>query len=439
MHNQKIFFNRTLPLQIILIIFIIFFSNALQIKACQTDTNEVYDNKIFNTNIKTVQLYGNSWEMAFPIIALNSNERLHLLFDDLSGEHNRYSYSFIHCNANWEKSELADWQYLQGFYENQINGVDFSRATAINYSHYQLTFPNDDVQFTKSGNYCIKIFYTNNPDSIVLMRRFCVYEPRVNISASIQASSIIEHRKYKQEIDFTLTNPSNSFYDPYNSIKVVILQNYSWQNAVTNLQPKYVKNNELIYDFDGDISFYANNEFRNFEIKSLKYRSINLENLYFDGNKFCANVNTDEKRTFKVYMDEKDINGKYLIAAEDVQNPETEADYVEVYFTLNCKQPINTGTVYIYGALTNWQLQEDFRMIYSPKYNRFSCKVMLKQGYYNYCYILKEFDGNIDYTFIEGTHSETENDYVFLVYQYNQQLLADELIGFNIVNSAIIK
>lgn len=422
-------------LKIVFILLFTFFPPSAYIYANPAAKNEIFENIIFNKNIKTVQLSIDNKEMFFPAIALNSKEQLMLSFDDLSGEHNRYSYSFVHCNANWEKSELEEWQYLQGFYENQINGVDFSRATAISYSHYQLAFPNNDVQFSKSGNYCLKIFLTNTPDSLILTRRFCIYEPKVNINVKIQASSIIEQRKYKQETDFTITNPASSFYDPYNSIKVVILQNYSWQNAITNLQPKYVKNNELIYDFDGDISFYGNNEFRNFDIKSLKYKSINLNNLYFDGNKFCANINTDEKRTFKVYMDEKDINGKYLIAAEDMQNPETEADYVEAYFTLNCKQPINTGTIYIYGGLTDWQLQEEFRMTYSPKYNLFSCKTMLKQGYYNYCYVLKEFDGNIDYTFIEGTHAETENDYVFLIYQYSLQNRADELIGFSIINS----
>jgi hypothetical protein len=91
--------------------------------------------------------------------------------------------------------------------------------------------------------------------------------------------------------------------------------------------------------------------------------------------------------------------------------------------------------VYIYGELSDWKLDDRFKMTYWPEYDMYSCSVKLKQSYYNYHYVVKDENGNIDYTFTEGNHQDTENDYTILVYHKNVFLGYDELIGVHTKNT----
>ena len=97
------------------------------------------------------------------------------------------------------------------------------------------------------------------------------------------------------------------------------------------------------------------------------------------------------------------------------------------------------GEVYVYGELTDWQLKDRFKMEYFPDYGMYGCSVLLKQSYYNYHFVIKDKDGNIDYTFTEGNHQETENDYIILIYHKNVFYGYDELIGMGLQNSSNLK
>jgi hypothetical protein len=60
----------------------------------------------------------------------------------------------------------------------------------------------------------------------------------------------------------------------------------------------------------------------------------------------------------------------------------------------------------------------------------------MKQGYYNYEYAFLK-DGTTDGTasYFEGSHYETENDYMILIYYRNPQDRYDRLMGMGMANS----
>ena len=66
-------------------------------------------------------------------------------------------YTFIHCDSNWGKSEIIYSEYLNGFYENYIEEYYYSFNTIQQYIHYELTFPNENINFLK-----IWKLYNNN-------------------------------------------------------------------------------------------------------------------------------------------------------------------------------------------------------------------------------------------------------------------------------------
>ena len=88
----------------------------------EIDLDEIkYENQIFNNKIKSVVCNKNKLDLSLPILNLGSNDVLTIHFDDLDGDRKDYYYNIIHCNSNWEKSNLIESEYLDGFYTNSIS------------------------------------------------------------------------------------------------------------------------------------------------------------------------------------------------------------------------------------------------------------------------------------------------------------------------------
>ena len=103
-------------------------------------------NYIYMPGIQTIQLYRNGWVMTQPFIQINTDERLVLSFDDLADEIKDFRYTLVHCDANWQPSDLIPNEYLLGFTEGYIRDYMFSVNTIKKYVHYDLIFPTQDMQ-----------------------------------------------------------------------------------------------------------------------------------------------------------------------------------------------------------------------------------------------------------------------------------------------------
>ncbi len=129
------------------------------------------------------------------------------------------------------------------------------------------------------------------------------------------------------------------------------------------------------------------------------------------------------------YFSKEDINGRYAIESEGGQDPGVDADYVFVHFRLNMALPLD-GSVYIAGALTNWQFNDLNRMDYKAEEGAYMKTLLLKQGVYNYRYLyLPAFSEQFDMAEIEGNHFETENEYLILFYHRPPGTRYDRLLG----------
>jgi len=393
---------------------------------------------IYRKNIKTVELRNPSFELSQPLLHLNASETLKLGFDELTVEMQRYSYTFIHCNANWEPSNLLNTEYMDGFAENTINDYQFSANTLQKYIHYSVVFPSTSFQFTKSGNYILKVYPEGSPDEPVLTKRFLVVDNKIATTGHIRVASVIEDRNYKQEFDFTIEHPEYPIQNIYSDLKVVVLQNNQWSTAKSSLKPLYVKDQQIVYTNDRENVFPGGNEFRNFNIKSIRYHSERIADIRLDSFGNHVTLLPDEKRSFKQYASDIDINGNFVIKAEDAvnKNSETEADYCTVSFFLPCNEVFTDGTLYIFGAFNDWKCTPENQLHYDVKRMGYAGNLYLKQGYYNYEYaFLKDDPKEIDETLIEGSHSATENEYAILIYYRFPGTFYDQLIHVKRLNS----
>lgn len=391
--------------------------------------------QVNNTKIKTVQLNRSDLQLAYPIITLGSEDILDLGFDDLRGGVRNYYYTFEHCDQQWESSGLNSYDFIEGFEENRIDNYRFSFATLQRYTHYALSFPNNDIQFRISGNYVIKVWEEDNRDTPVLIKRFFVKEDLVDINGDVYRPNLIPYRNEFQEINFTIDIQNLEIGAAFDEMKVSLMQNGRYDNVLYNIKPRLVTNDKLFYDID-DIVFPAAKEYRRFDTKTLKFQSDRIVKIEKANDTYQVFVNVDDSRVYQKYFYEKDANGQYVIQADLANDVTVEGDYANVHFVLQYPYMITSGDVYVFGELSGNMMTAANKMTYDFDKQQYTAELYLKQGYYNYAYAVKSFDSNkADFTYTEGNSYETENDYQLLVYQHDFSVGYDRLIGCAYFNS----
>lgn len=381
-----------------------------------------------NYNIRTVLLHKKENNLSLPIINLNSAEQLKLSFDDLNYESSVLYITIEHYDAMWNKSNLMKSEYINGFTSDEIINYQFSFNTIQNYIHYEYLFPSDNLKPLLSGNYKFKV-YDLNGDTL-FNKKFMVLENKINIDLNIKKATLSKDRKIKHELDFTLNHQNINIVDPFSQIKVIIKQNNREDNAITNLKPLYIRNNTLIYDYNEENTFFGNNEFRHFDIKSLRYYSERIKNITYDSTRYKVDLFRESKRAYDNYSIEPDLNGKFYIKSQEARNSNIESEYVYVNFKLKSNF-VEDGNVYIIGELSNWEKNNEFKLEFDSTNNMYSKSIYLKQGYYNYHYAINDTALNLlDVARIEGTHYQTRNSYEIYVYFNDTNDRYQKLIGF---------
>ena len=386
---------------------------------------------IYSPNIKTVILGKNGVEMSLPIIQLGSNDKLMLRFDEVGDNSNYYRYRIQHCTHDWQISDISVSDYMDGFEESSIDNQQLSFTTIEHYTNYWETIPNDMSSFTASGNYLLTDYLQSDPDSIVFTRRFRVYEPLTIVEASVGQPQGSIGLQENQNLSVKV-NPleGNYFINPDTYMFV-----YAEQNGrvdLTRLLPlESMSGNTLNYRWKKENVFPGGNEFRFFDFSNMQIPMNNVWKIDYFGGENIVFLKPDENRSRNVYIYEMGLNGQYKIAAVNTQNPNTEADYAWVNFSLPQEFPFLDGSVHIVGDFTNWKLDDNTRMEWNENMKVYTARFFLKQGYYSYLLLFLPSGEKVGETSrLEGDHFQTMNDYYIYVYQRLPGDLYDRLVGF---------
>ncbi len=396
----------------------------------------IFEDYVYRDNIKTVRMHAIGWEMSYPVIELESDDVLIFSFDDLDADVKNYQYRIIHCNADWTRSSLIPSDYMDGFFENQIDNYRFSFNTFVSFTHYSLTIPNFDVSPRLPGNYILKVYEDFDVENVVLTRRFMINDPVVTIQARVHRPRQTKHYHTGQQLTFSIFHTELNITDPHSELFVTVMQNGRTDNSLKGINPMFIRSHEIVYEHDQKLIFPAGNEFRNFDTKSLRSRTEFIRNIEFSGGINHVELQTSDSRQYSRYFSHHDINGRYLIRNEEGRNPSIDADYVMVWFTLPWDVPFDNGNVYILGQLGDWNFHQRNRMKYNYDNKAYELGMLLKQGYYNYHFaFLEEGASEADITIFEGNFFETENDYFIKVYHRPPGSRIDRLVGAIRVNS----
>ncbi|RPG58726.1 MAG: DUF5103 domain-containing protein, partial [Flavobacteriales bacterium TMED191] len=208
-----------------------------------------------------------------------------------------------------------------------------------------------------------------------------------------------------------------------------IQKNDDWSDIINNPPPSFIDQNTIEYDFQEEISFLGGNEYRDFDIKSLRYYGKNIysieQQIIQNQQIYHVQLNDDFIFNSPEYEFKYDLNGKYVTSISENKNKDYEAEYALVNFKLKANEI--KQDIFIYGELTNWEILPEAKMNYNDKNQEYYGYLYLKQGYYNYNYVTQNHDKKIEY--LDSDYQETRNQYSIYLYFSPTWSNYDRLIG----------
>lgn len=385
------------------------------------------NNEIRSSTIASLQVTaGNDW-LSMPVVMLHGGEPINIGFDDLTHEYRRYAYRLEHCEADWTPSNgIFDSDFCEGFADgNTIDDVEESINTNTLYTHYRFQIPNDRCRFKISGNYRLYVYDENEGDT-VFTASFMVVDPQVSVSMSATSNTDIDTNKSHQQVAWLVDYKSLRITNPEKEISTVVLQNHNWSDARRNIQPQHTTPNGLGWEHNHDLIFNGGNEYRKFEILDTSHPTLGIEDTWWDGTDYHAQIWVDMPRHSYTY--DEDANGAFYIRNSDNIDNDRMSEYVVVHFRLQA--PRQANDIYIDGIWTNGTPRNAYKMSYNEKDKMYEAALKLKQGYYSYRYVSLDSQNRLTLVPSEGNFFQTENEYQALVYYRPIGGRTDMLVGY---------
>ena len=395
--------------------------------------------KVYMRQIKSPQLhvYGN--QLAYPIIKLNAGDRLELHFDDMDANIKNYSYTYQLCNADWTPAMLSQFDYIRGFSQQRISTYRVSTLAYTRYTHYQAVLPDRNCMPSRSGNYILKVFLDGDTSKLAFTKRMLVYEDKAVIAAQVQQPFNTQVFRTHQKIQFRVNTRELNVVNALQQINIAILQNDRWDNAVHNIKPTFMTNNQIEYNTEEDAVMPAGKEWRWLDLRSFRLQSDRVRSAKYSTTATEIFVKPDVSRKAYQFSFYRDNDGHYYLEPSESVNPYWQSDYATVRFSYAPPGniPFPDRDVYLFGQLTNYGSDDSARMRFNAEKGVYETSLFLKQGYYDYCYVTKTRDRNSLFSFedTEGNYWESENEYTILVYYRELGGRADELVGVAKINS----
>lgn len=384
---------------------------------------------IFADAVKTLTVKNPDYFMSSPVIRLGTSDRLWINFDILGDDVEYLRYRLIHCNSDWQPSRLLESEFVDGFNEAEVNDYGFSTNTYIHYVNYNIEIPNEDMPILASGNYLLQVYPEGEPDDVILQARFSVTENSVGVDGVVTSRTDKGFNTEFQQLMLAIDNPPTSGLNPYQDFIVTVTQNNRPETQRTVTHPMRVDGSKIIFEHDMNLVFNAGNEYRRFETVRADYAGMHVDSVIFGGTNWHAWLAEDSSRVPKDYVYDSTQNGRFLIDEYNATEADLGADYITVHFTLDAPEIIG-GDVYIDGEFTNHRFSENNRMIFDQNTRKYTKQIPLKQGSYNYQYVVKPKSGGpADSSIIEGNKYETHNEYFVQVFVRTPGSRADRLVG----------
>ncbi|MDE6383152.1 MAG: DUF5103 domain-containing protein [Paramuribaculum sp.] len=391
---------------------------------------------IFDPTIKTLQVEVAGVQSDPAVMIMDSDDRLTISFDQLADDRRYMRCSLTHCDPLWRPDNLTPVEYTS-LNEDYIEDYALSGPTMVRYVNYRFSLPTQRLTLPISGNYLLRVYDESDPDSTLLQVAFCVLDPKLRVAPSVTSRTDIDYNDAHQQLSVALYPGDVRIADPPSELAVVVSQNGRPDTEVVLTTPMLITSDCITYSGNRGLIFPAGNEYRRMETVSVNYPSMHVEGVDFIDPFYHATLYTDEPRNTDHYLYDRTQHGRFRIREYNSDDSDTEADYLLTHFTLDLPyQP--EADIYIDGYFTNHRFDPEWRMIYNPASGRYELTALLKQGAYNYQYLLVPKGSERGLTSpIEGDLYQTVNEYFIRVYYRPTGSRYYQLIGAGSVTSGL--
>lgn len=404
---------------------------------------------IFEPMLRTLTVTANGNLMQDPVLRLGSGDEIVFSFDEIGDDYRYLRCRLVHCNADWQPSGLVESEYSDGFNYDEIEDYAFSRNTYVHYVNYRYSLGRGELRPLVSGNYLWQVYDESDPDKVLLQARFRVTEDAYRISGRADGRTDSGFNTLYQQLQLNISPAAEIPHNPYTDLMVEITQNGRPDTSRFIMHPQRVEGSKVVYDHLPGLIFPAGNEYRRFETVRSDYPGMGVDSTRYDDRLYHAYLHPDYSRAERSYSYDSTQRGRYKIDEYNSTDPDLGADYIMTRFTLDFPE-IMDGDVYLEGDLALRGYTPFNRLTYDRAQGVYTLEVPLKQGSYNYQYVVRrrgegESDANIggnfsdpladrnavagDASVVEGNHYETINEYNIYIYLRQPGARADRLLG----------
>ncbi len=418
--------------RIILSVLVILIASA-DLYPAPTDTST----QIFSPRFKTLKTGVAENFMAPPVIRMNSSDRLIISFDEIGEDNSYLQYRLIHCNSDWQPSRLIESEYIDGFNNIDIDDFAFSSNTFVHYVNYHIEIPDPAAPLLASGNYLLQVFDPDEPDETLLQTRFSVSENIIPVAASVSLRTDRGVNNGWQQLSVLVDREGFDTGNPYSDISIEIVQNLDETSTRRLHNPIRTDKDRIVYEHAPELIFPAGNEYRRFETVSTAFPGMNVDSVKYIEPVYNFWVKMDEERADRNYAFDRTQHGRFIVREYNASDSDIGADYVMVNFTLDFPESASQD-IYVDGEMTHGKFDDFNRMRYDRESGLYKLAMPLKQGAYNYRYVMlprnNPAGARPDPAPIEGNKSETGNEYRVLIWFHPPGARADRLLSATVVN-----
>ena len=365
---------------------------------------------VAENSIRSIQFHRAGNPSSAPILNLDRNDQLLLRFEHLSFDSRQFRVSLSHHNPDWTRSGLPPERFMDGFFTMTLNGGDVSQNRRPSYRQYSFSFPTEQFQITKSGNYLLKI---EDADTgfLVLTLPFFVSENAGSIKSSIEELS-----GPRQNLR-TVQRPVSQYVlpdfveQPQFDLEFYFAQNRFWGRTKQADELDFSAPDHVQFEMSSDEAFIGDYEFRILSFSELSQNDNDVVEA-FPAEIPPRLILQDDAEGFG---GSGSVNLSQLGPFGD-PDMSLRSGYANVVFRFDPERaPGPTESVHLLGDFNNWSVNNDNELRLNRETGRWETSAIIKQGNYKYKYVL--FDGNeIDDLYFDELFTGNRQQYHAFVY-----------------------
>jgi hypothetical protein len=344
-----------------------------------------------DARVQTVQLHTSGRESALPAITLGSGQTLTLSFDLLDDAvGGPVSVAFYHADRHWNR-RLLPVEFLRGFQTDDIRTYEPSVGTRVRYTHYTYRFPNPTIEFTRSGNFIVRVTELGDERAVLFERPFFITEGSAEVDLSLQSGiGAGLGGPFLQPV--ARVRPPSRFDSPLYDFDVCFARDGRFDLVRCTGEPSLL--GAAMYQF------FLPRE-RAFGPPAPRYA---LDLSILGAGPQIASVDLtarppritlapDDARFSTAFFDEGLLAGQSLVVSvvQDAPDPSRQAEYAEVTFRyVPPGRERVAGRVVLSGSFNGWALDPAFALRWNAEEGVYETTALVKQGRHTYTYYVED-------------------------------------------------